>query len=366
MRVLYIEPFEGGSHAAFSRALSAAPGVTWTRLTLPGRHWKWRMRGSAAFFASSHRDVLRGEFDLVFASSFLPLAELVGLVPELAGVPSLLYFHENQLAYPWRTEPGERDYHFAFTQIVSALAATRCVFNSAYNRDSFMREGAKLLARMPDARLSQWAQTIGARSQVLGVPLELADVAPVLAASETKRRARGPLILWNHRWEHDKNPDAFFAALDVLCAQDVPFELAVCGERYRRCPAVFEQLPERFAHRLVHLGYAEDRGAYEDLLRRADLVVSSANHEFFGVSVLEATHFGARPVVPNRLAYPELFPETYRYEDDAQLAEHLAQRCAEYCAGQPMRQDRRELTRPLLAAQLLPRYVALFKELQAG
>ena len=25
-----------------------------------------------------------------------------------------------------------------------------------------------------------------------------------------------PILLWNHRWEYDKNPVAFFAALDEL------------------------------------------------------------------------------------------------------------------------------------------------------
>ena len=58
MRVLYIEPFEAGSHAAFTRTLTSAPWAEWTTLTLPGRHWKWRMRGSAAYFARAHADAL--------------------------------------------------------------------------------------------------------------------------------------------------------------------------------------------------------------------------------------------------------------------------------------------------------------------
>ena len=125
MRILYVEPFESGSHASFTRVLTQAAGVQWTMLTLPGRHWKWRMRGVAPWAALEHGPVLAGAYDLLLASSYVPLAELVGLAPALARLPRILYFHENQLTYPSRggSRDAERDHHFGFTQLVSALAA---------------------------------------------------------------------------------------------------------------------------------------------------------------------------------------------------------------------------------------------------
>jgi len=365
MRILYVEPFESGSHASFTRVLTQAPGASWTTLTLPGRHWKWRMRGMAPWAALERAEVLAQPYDLLMASSYLPLAELLGLVPALAGLPRLLYFHENQLTFPRRgPDPGQRDHHFGFTQLVSALAATRCVFNSAHNRDGFLSEGRKLLARMPDAVPRGWIERIEASSEVLGVPMELPDQAPVPERpADDPERALGPVILWNHRWEHDKDPEAFFAALHRLHERDVPFRVAVCGQRFTRVPPVFEPAREWLGDRVVHWGTCDTVEAYREQLARAQLAVSTAVHEFFGVAMLEATHYGAQPLVPDRLAYPELFPAEHRYPDDAALVERLEARCRAWVRGDALRADRRAITRPVRAEVLVPRYHALFRRM---
>ncbi|MCH9687451.1 MAG: DUF3524 domain-containing protein, partial [Deltaproteobacteria bacterium] len=348
MRILYVEPFETGSHASFTRTLTQGIDAQWTALTLPGRHWKWRMRGAAVWAATTHMEALNAGHDLLLASSYLPLAELVGLCPTLAAIPRLLYFHENQLAYPQRSPtPGGRDHHFGFTQLVSALAATRCVFNSAYNRDSLLHHGRALLARMPDAVPRGWIERIEQSADVLPLPLSLPDVAPIPeVAPDDPLRAKGPLLLWNHRWEHDKNPEAFFAALRHLVDHQVPFRVAVCGQRFSRIPAVFEQAPAWLGDRIEHWGYCETASDYAALLGRAQLAISTADHEFFGVAMLEATHHGAFPMVPDRLAYPELFPAAHRYPHDAALADRLVAACTAWIRGEPLRADRRALTDP--------------------
>ena len=68
---------------------------------------------------------------------------------------------------------------------------------------------------------------------------------------------------------------------------------------------------ERLGPRLVHFGFAESEAAYARLLWDADVVLSTAVHEFFGVSVVEAVYCGAAPVLPNRLSYPELIPPEF-------------------------------------------------------
>lgn len=363
MRILYVEPFDSGSHASFTRALTQGIEAEWTVLTLPGRHWKWRMRGAAAWAALEREAELRRPHDVLLASAYLPLAELVGLVPALARLPRVLYFHENQLTFPRRgPEHGGRDHHFGFTQLVSALAATRCVFNSAHNRRGFLEAGRELLRRMPDAVPRGWVERIEARSEVLGLPLVLPERAPAPdAAPDDPERGRGPIVLWNHRWEHDKDPDAFFGALRRLVEREVPFRLAVCGHRFSRVPAIFDAARGWLGERVIHWGTCETAEEYWALLQRAHLAVSTTQHEFFGISMLEATHAGAWPLVPERLAYPELFPPHYRYPDDDALVERLVEACERWRRGEALRADRRSIAAPFQASAMLPRYEAMLR-----
>lgn len=76
------------------------------------------------------------------------------------------------------------------------------------------------------------------------------------------------------------------------------------------------------ADRLLHFDYAESREKYARLLCKGDYIISTALHEFFGISVLEGVRAGCRPVVPDRLSYREFFPKKYRY-GEGQLKGHL-------------------------------------------
>lgn len=369
LRILLIEPYHGGSHAAFCETLAYGLDAEWTVLSLPARHFKWRMRSAAAYFAIERREVLEAGYDLLVASSMLPLAELQGLCPALAEVPSVLMFHENQLAYPpqeGREDP--RDHHYGFTQMVSALAATRVVFNSHYNRASFLEAGEELLRRMPDAVPSSWMDRINRRSVVLPLPLDLSELEPAdLVDDPPGSRNRGPVLLWNHRWEHDKNPEAFFAALFELADRGLVFRVIVAGQQFRDSPHVFAEARGRLGGRVVQFGTAHNREAYLALLRRAHIVVSTARQEFFGISVLEAVHHGALPLVPDRLSYQELFPDECRYDDDRQLADRLAGLIQSWQAGKvDLRKDRRDWTAPYRAAVVLPAYRRLFEECAGG
>ncbi len=63
------------------------------------------------------------------------------------------------------------------------------------------------------------------------------------------------------------------------------------------------------------------RQKYYDLLSKSRVAVSTASHENFGIAMLEATMLGCTPIVPNRLAYKELYPECLRYDTYSELKE---------------------------------------------
>lgn len=356
LRILYVEPFEAGSHARFGATLRRHLGHELVAWTMPGRHWKWRMRGAGLWLAE--QKPAAGAIDVLLASSFTPLADLVALRPDIAGVPRVLYFHENQWEYPDRARQ-ERDHHLAFTQVVSAAAADLCLFNSQYNRDTFLRATRAFIQRMPDARPTATVEALALRCEVLPVPVE----APSGRPADSDRSA--PLqILWNHRWEHDKRPEAFFTALEALAEGGADFRIAVCGQAFGTVPAAFDEARTRWADRIAHWGPIEDRTRYESLLGRCDVVLSTAAHEFFGMSIVEAALAGCRPIVPDRLAYPEVVPRCYRYRDDDELLEHLRTCCARRAAGQPVRFEAPpSFARRFLPERVVPRLDARLREL---
>lgn len=327
MRILGIEPYYGGSHRAVLDGLVERIDADWTLLTLPARKWKWRMRGSAITFAAELRErheerLAAGEsgagFDLVFASTFVNLAELYGLAGEaLAGVPSVLYFHENQFAYPNR-HVADWDYQFPLTNVTSALAATACVFNSGYTRRTFIDEIDAFIREFPDHRPRNLAEEIEAKSCVIAPPFGPApfDAVPVMRGGRCR-------IVWPHRWEHDKDPETFFSAVVRLANEGLDFEVAVAGQSFRETAAGMHESAAALGDRLVHVGEPESREDYAALLASSDVAVSTATNEFFGLAMIEACYAGATPVVPDRLAYVDLYPEEYRYDGVDELTARL-------------------------------------------
>lgn len=343
MRILALEPYYGGSHRAFLDGLVRASAHQWTLCHLPAHKWKWRMRHSALTFArQTARRIARGEtFDAVFCSDMLPLAEFLGLAPpEVRQWPAVAYFHENQLTYPVRTD-DPRDLHFGFSNMLTALAADAVWFNSAFHREEFLSALAELLARMPDNVPAGAVEAIDAKSEVLHPGIETFGPRPP--------RRPGPLrILWAARWEHDKNPEDFFTAVDILAAGGAEFRLDVIGQQFGNAPDVFAHARKRHALRIDRWGYLDSRQAYRAALGEADVVVSTARHEFFGLSAVEAVAAGAYPLLPERLAYPEILAladdparrEFFYDGSPAQLAERLGDLAARVAAGDLWQGDR--------------------------
>ena len=313
MNVLALEPWFGGSHRRFLDGLVAHSAHEVRTVTMAARYWKWRMQGGAVTLADKAGAVLDSGWrpDLVLATDMVNLPAFLALTRDrLADVPVVLYLHENQLTYPLR-EGAERDYTYAAINYLSALAADRVVFNSAFHRDEFFGALPDLLRRFPDYTHVGALPGLRAKSEVLPLGLDLAGLDAARPGAEARRATEPgpPVLLWNHRWEYDKDPEAFFRVVNRLDDAGVRFRLILAGQTFSEQPPAFEAGFRRYAERVLHYGYAESFADYAALLWRADVVASTSVHEFFGISMLEAIYCGCHPVLPNRLTYPELIPE---------------------------------------------------------
>lgn len=358
MRILLLSAYGAGSHRQWRDVVSTMlPDCTFEVLELPARHFSWRVRGNALYWSMAERAVLEREYDLLLATSMVDLATLRGLVRSIANLPTIVYFHENQFAYP--EQSGQQGIVEAqVTSIYSALAADQLLFNSAYNRDSFLAGVARLLDKLPDFVPAGVPDHLSAKSDVLPVPLE-----PVPAIPE---QARGSVlrVQWLGRFEYDKGPELLSATLEALESTGLDYEIAITGQQFRRGPEAFDDLRNEYIARIVQFGYIESRQDYLAQLAQAHIVLSTARQEFQGLAVMEAVQRGAVPVVPNRLAYVETYPAACRYSvegDDLAQASAAAERIVDTWEAL----HANSATLPDLAAYevpaLEPRYRALFE-----
>jgi len=355
-RTLLLSAYDAASHRRWREQLmTALPDFQWQVLDLPARHFRWRIRGNALSWLAE--PAMARAWDLLLATSMVDLAVIKGFFPGLAHTPSLLYMHENQFAYPTSrrqhasAEPG-------MVNLTAAVAADAVVFNSAWNLESFMDGVGEFLHGMPDAVPRGLPDSLRTKSRVLPVP-----VADYLYAPRQRPMDRvRPHLLWNHRWEYDKGPERLLGLLNALEMRGVDFRLSVVGERFRHRPPAFAAIRERHGGRLVHWGFMEQRADYDALLATADVVISTALHDFQGLSMLEAMAAGCLPLAPDRLAYPEYVPARQRYESHPDDPEREAEAAAGRLMGMLRVGEGAAAPEAWRLSRLAPRYGALFEE----
>lgn len=296
-------PYHTGSHEQWANGYAGASHHDVRVISHEGRFWKWRLSGGAPTLADEVRRAL-AEWtapDVVLATSMVDVAGLLGLLRRELDAPVALYMHENQVTYPLVGRTRE-EHRLGLITWMAMLAADRVAFNSRYHRDAFFTALPEFLGAFPDRRHLHLVDAVASKATVLPVGVDLARLDAVDRAESDP-----PLVLWNHRWDPDKDPDAFLDIVGDLARSGAEFELALGGERFANQADEYGERVRRLGARVVvdrHLPPEE----YSGLLRRSDLVVSTARQEYFGVSVVEAMHAGALPILPDRLVYPERVP----------------------------------------------------------
>ncbi len=283
------------------------------------------MHGGAVTLAKRFHK-LRVQPDLILATDMLNLPVFQSLVKPKC--PLHIYFHENQFTYPWSPADEDvelqRDKHYGFINYSSALCADHVYFNSKFHLDSFFIGLEDFLRQFPDYREIQNIERIRNKSSVLHLGIDLKKFDDY----KTKEQLQGPpRILWNHRWEHDKNPETFFNALEKLSKQGLEFQLAVLGQEFKKELPCFTRARKSLKKHIVQLRYAKTFKNYAKWLWKADILPVTSNQDFFGGSIMEAVYCQTIPILPRRLTYPELFqlddnPQLF-YESESDLLEKL-------------------------------------------
>jgi glycosyltransferase involved in cell wall biosynthesis len=322
--------------------------------------WKWRMRGSFLTLAellASDIDI-NGPPDVILMSSMTDVASFAGAIRhEAPGTPIATYFHESQFTYP--VSPLDKpDATYPMKNWSSAAVSDLVIFNSEYHRSVFRSQAMRFLKSFPDHTHVHRLESVMEDAIVIPVGVDLAGLVGA------KRVADGsPLVVWNHRWEHDKDPELLLEIARLLIERGAPFRFAMCGEVFVSVPESFAAVTSVLGDHLIHQGWAE-RDRYEALLLGASVVLSTSLQEFFGIGVVEGIAAGARPVLPNRLVYPErvselgLGPGGVLYRSAGEAVDLI-----ERAALRPVDASIREATMQYDWSTVAPRYDAALEHL---
>ena len=326
LNICIIEPFFSGSHKQWCEEYQKHTKHNIEILSLKGVYWKWRMHGGALTLAKKFNNLYLDKFpDLIITSDMLNLPVFYSFTN--IKCPIVTFFHENQLTYPWSTKDRDkikgRDHHYGFINYTTALKSDLNLFNSKFHLKSFIEALQFFLNQFPDNKNKSSIKQIASKSLVtyLGIDYNKFD------KYKLKQKNNIPTILWNHRWEYDKNPKSFFNCLKKLKKNNVKFNLVIVGEEFKTEMPEFVEARKTFKTEILHIGYCKSFKDYARWLWKSDILPVTSIQDFFGISIVEAAYCNVTPILPNRLSYNELFKDapSLFYNDEDQLYNKITQ-----------------------------------------
>ncbi|XP_063017637.1 glycosyltransferase-like domain-containing protein 1 isoform X8 [Melospiza melodia melodia] len=334
MSVLLIEPFYGGSHKQLMDLLQEELQEDCVLCTLPAKKWHWKARTSALYFMQTVPT--SSKYRILFASSVLNLAELAALRPDLGKLKKVLYFHENQLAYPVQ-KCQERDFQYGYNQILSCLVADVVVFNSAFNMESFLKSIGKFMKLIPDHRPKDLEKIIRPKCQVLYFPVRFPDVSRFMPEHKLARLDKVIGVKRNGDAYQSEGLPGQEESRAVMETSDAHLESGLCEPQPGLCTTQHEGLPspaaapvQAEAPQSTNPCQGEDK---QRLTFNLSNILSGLDYQQRPLHIawphrwIEAVYCGCYPLCPKALVYPEIFPAEYLYSTPEQLFKRLQNFC---------------------------------------
>jgi glycosyltransferase involved in cell wall biosynthesis len=316
-KILALDPFLEGSHLDLLQGWKKHSIHDINILGLHSGPWHWRMRHGAISLARKVHELLnRGEsWDAIFATSMLHLGEFKSLCPSLAKLPTVVYFHENQLTYPKENKP---DPHLIFNQFIGTICADTIWYNSTFHQQEHHQSLRNWLKRMPPPSLLPEFETWKQKGKVVYPGVEIPSINSTTPPSD------GPLhLLWSARWEKDKNPQLFVELIRSLKISGLDFKLTLMGHQPPKSDSLIDELKSLLGPLLHQPGFQESRTSMLSLQKPTHLHISTTHHEFFGLSIMESAIQHKAICLPRRLSYPELYGELEHVDDGIIFFENI-------------------------------------------
>ena len=309
MKVLLNEPYYSGSHKYWADNFVSKSSNDIRLLTMAARHWKWRMKGSSIHLAQRFKELV-DKPEVIICSSMMDVSLYKSLlIKELENIPIAYYLHENQLTYPFSNNESrsQEEFHYGFINYRSCLVADKIIFNSQYHMDQFLDGLVSLFRRLPDytTEIQESVELIKSKSTVIYVGIDFDIIENFKFAPPP---SKVPTLLWNHRWSYDKRPDLFYELCHHLKENNVDFRLNLINRVQSDSTGIFKKLQKDFEHEITIQGHLSSYEEYIHTLCSSDILPVSSEHDFYGISVLEALYCGLYPILPRCKVYEEFFP----------------------------------------------------------
>lgn len=288
--ILALEPFYGGVRRNMLETLMRCSRHRWTLLKLPPRRIERRLAAAAHWFAEQLTRHWVGQFDVLFTSEALNLADLYRLMPHLARKPSVVYFHDNQipdLAVKPHTEAVD------FANLNTASAATEMWFNSKFHIREFLASLTALVDAHEELASQDPVSALTNRIHYMPPPVDLAIGKEILLGSAPTRSQE--MIFVETR---DADMKLLNEALGIMKEAGDPIQLMTVGP--------VEQLVADFPRQaLVETDVVAQFRAILQCATFASTHVSTA----FDEHAIRALGLGCRPVLPRSGVYLEIIPK---------------------------------------------------------